>query len=294
MLAALALIPSALRAAEAPAPVPSPTSTPVAVPTSLPLAAPASTPPPATQAAEQADAALVDPLTPNLWFSLEDESLQSVSGASNQLNLRAQIPLAAAPPLTSVIASGRVLSLIKFKLPIVISAPSNIGVEAAVGTGDLTVAWLGGFGSAQSRWAGGASFKFPTGAGSLGSGKWSVGPAIGYTAGVGAWTLGVYSQSFFSYAGSGSRAPVAQTQIEPTISYAFADGWSIGSSQMKYTYDYDSGRFTNVPLGVRVSKQMDAGAKRWNAYFEAEKNLATSGGTSWSVRLGAKLVFLRT
>lgn len=294
MLAALALIPSVLRAAEAPTPAPSPASTPVAAPTSPPLATPTSSALSTASAQEQTNATLVDPLTPNLWFSLEDESLQSVSGASNQLNLRAQIPLAAAPPLTGVIASGKVLSLIKLKLPIVIAAPSNTGIEAAVGTGDLTASWLGGFGSAQSRWAAGAAFKFPTGAGSLGSGKWSVGPAIGYTADAGAWTLGLYSQSFFSYAGSGARAPVAQTQIEPTISYAFTGGWSVGSSQMKYTYDYDAGRFTNIPVGVRISKQMDAGAKRWNAYFEAERNLATSGGTSWSVRLGAKLVFLRT
>ena len=242
---------------------------------------------------ERTDTALVDPLTPNLWFSLEDESLQTVSGSSNQLNLRAQIPLAANPPIANLLASGQALSLIKLKMPIVLSAPSNAGIEAATGTGDVTATWLGGFGTSQSRWAAGAAFKFPTGSGSLGSGKWSAGPALGYTYGTGRWTFGVYTQSFFSYAGSGSRSPVAQTQVEPQISVALSDGWSLGTSDMKFTYDYDEGSFANVPVGVRIAKQIKAGSRRWDAYFEAEKNLKASGGTTWSLRLGAKLVFLR-
>lgn len=242
---------------------------------------------------EREESALVDPLTPNLWFSVEDESTQSVSGPSNQLNLRAQIPLAASPPITNLFASGHALSLVKLKLPIVLSAPSNTGIEAATGTGDLTAAWVGGFGTQQSRWAGGAAFKFPTGSGSLGSGKWSVGPALGYTFETGLWTLGVYTQSFFSYAGSGSRSPVAQTQVQPNVSVALPDGWSIGTSNMNFTYDYDAGSFANVPVGIRVAKRIETGARRWNAYFEAEKNLKVSGGTSWTLRLGAKVVFLR-
>ncbi len=252
---------------------------------------------PATNTAtveERENSALVDPLTPNLWFSLEDESLQSISGPSNQLNLRAQIPLAISPPITNLLASGHALSLIKLKVPIVLSAPSNTGVEAATGTGDVTMTWLGGFGTAQARWAGGAAFKFPTGSGSLGSGKWSAGPALGYTYETGLWTLGVYTQSFFSYAGSGARSPVAQTQLQPQISVALPGGWSIGNSEMKFTYNYDEGAFANVPVGIRVAKQVDTGARRLDAYFEAEKNLNTSGGTTWNLRLGAKLVFLRT
>lgn len=243
---------------------------------------------------EREDAALVDPLTPNPWFSLEDESLQSVAGPSNQLNLRAQIPLAASPPITNLLASGRALSLVKLKVPIVLSAPSSTGVEAATGAGDVTATWVGGFGTQVSRWAAGVAFKFPTGSGSLGSGKWSVGPALGYTTESGLWTFGMYTQSFFSYAGSGARSPVAQTQLQPNVSVALPGGWSVGTSDMKFTYDYDQGSFANVPVGIRIAKRIEMGARRLNAYFEAEKNLKISGGTSWTLRLGAKLVFLRT
>lgn len=266
---------------------PSASPTPSPSPSSVPAAN-------ATTVEDRADAALVDPLTPNLWFSLEDESLQSISGPSNQLNLRAQIPLAASPPITNLLASGQALSLIKLKIPVVLSAPSNTGIEAATGTGDITATWLGGFGTPQSRWAGGAAFKFPTGSGSLGSGKWSAGPALGYSHQSGTWTIGLYTQSFFSYAGSGARSPVAQTQLQPQISVALSGGWSVGTSAMKFTYDYDAGGFANVPLGIRIAKQINAGARRLDAYFEAEKNLKTSGGTGWTLRLGTKLVFLRT
>ena len=61
----------------------------------------------------------------------------------------------------------------------------------------MTAVWIGGFGSAERRWAAGAAFKFPTGSGTLGSGKWSAGPALGYTYQTGPWTLGLYTQSFF-------------------------------------------------------------------------------------------------
>lgn len=279
--ASLCSLSQAVRADEPSTPAPSPS------PSSVPTAN-------VTTVEERADSALVDPLTPNLSFSLEDESSQSISGPSNQLNLRAQIPLAASPPITNLLVSGQAVSLIKLKLPIVLTAPSNTGIEAATGAGDLTATWLGGFGTPQSRWAAGAAFKFPTGSGSLGSGKWSVGPALGYTYESGQWTFGLYTQSYFSYAGSGARSPVAQTQLQPQISVAFPDGWSVGTSEMKFTYDYDTGSFTNVPVGIRVAKQVKAGAKRWDAYFEAEKNLKTSSGTTWTLRLGAKLVFLRT
>ncbi|HEY1655845.1 MAG TPA: hypothetical protein VGF86_12110 [Candidatus Tumulicola sp.] len=275
-LAALADDPSA-----SPSPSPSPS-----------LASGAATNVPTTQ--EQDDAALVDPLTPNRWYSFEDEAMQSVSGPSNQLDLQAQIPLAAAPPIANFIASGHALSLIKLKVPIVLGAPSNTGIEAATGTGDVTTTWVAGFGTAWSRWAGGATFKFPTGSGSLGSGKWSAGPALGYTHETGLWTFGAYSQSFFSYAGSGSRSPVAQSQLQPSISVALPNGWSLGTSEMKFTYDYDEGSFVSVPVGIRVAKQFKSGSRRLNAYFEAEKNLKTSAGTTWTLRLGAKLVLLRT
>lgn len=270
----------------------------VASPSPSPLPSPSPSPlprPSPNQDVEQSRASrAIDPLTPNLSYSLEDESTQSIAGPSNEMSMQAQIPLGINPPVSSFLAGGHALSLVKITLPIVLAAPNGNGVPAEAGAGDLTAVWIAGFGTATSRWAGGVAFKFPTGSGTLGSGKWSIGPALGYTYQTGPWTLGLYTQSFFSYAGTGSRLPLKQTQISPAISYAFRREWSVGTSEMKYTYDYNVGSFTTLPLGIFVSKQFDRGEQRFITYFEGERNLATEGGTTWSARLGIKWILLRS
>ena len=233
---------------------------------------------------------LADPLAPKRAFTIEDENTQSVAGANNQINLVGQVPLGINPPIAELLAGGHALSFIRVKLPIVTTSPTSPGVDAITGTGDLSVSWLAGFGGAESRWAAGASFKFPTGSGDLGSGKWSAGPALGYTHEAGRWTLGIYTATYLSYAGTGSRPPLAQTQVTPSISFAFARGWSVGNSDMQYTYDYHQGEFTNLPVGVRIAKRYRIGSQRASTYFEWERNLAASGGTTVTMRLGTRLI----
>jgi len=240
-----------------------------------------------------------DPLMPSLWYSLEDEfapNFEDASGSSNQLNLRAQLPLGRYYKMPAIFSAGHALNLIKFKLPFVTSSPSDAGSEVITGAGDMTVASLALFGSLQERWAAGPAFKFPTASQSdLGSGKWSIGPALGYTYEPGPhWTFGIYTASYFSYAGPKSRPPVQQTQITPTISYALAHGWSVGNSEMQYTYNYNLGAFTNAPLGIRVAKQFKSGSKKLDVGFEGEKNLAhVNGAAAWVMRLQLKWVLPR-
>jgi hypothetical protein len=250
-----------------------------------------SSPTPAAQTEDQAAAtAFVDPLAPHLWYLIENEHMQSIDGPTNQINLQTQIPFGANPPIASLLAGGHAMSLLNIKLPVVTSAPSSNSIEGASGVGDLTLTWLARIRqAARARWAAGVDFKFPTGSGATGSGKWSVGPSLGYTYAVNRWSLGLYTQSFFSYAGNGARAPVAQTQLIPTVQYALAGGWNVGNSEMKYTYDYESGKFVTIPVGFRVSKRLRSGHSRFTAYLEIERNLASSaGGTTWTSRLGLK------
>lgn len=259
-----------------------------------PSPSPSATASSAAAAAESEDnqdaSQLVDPLAPKRAFTIEDENTQSVAGPNNQVNLVAQIPLGINPPFAEMLAGGHALSFIRMKLPIVTTSPTSPGVDAITGTGDLSVSWLAGFGGAESRWAAGAILKFPTGSGDLGSGKWSAGPALGYTHDAGRWTLGIYTATYISYAGTGSRPPLAQTQITPSISFAFARGWSVGNSDMQYTYDYHQGEFTNQPVGLRIAKRYRIGNQRASTYFEWERNLAASGGTSVTMRLGTRLI----
>ena len=63
---------------------------------------------------------------------------------------------------------------------------------------------------------------------------------------------------------------------------------------MKYTYDYESRSFVNIPVGLRIAKRIDDGIRRFNAYLEAERNLAPSQGTTWTMRLGLKWILPRS
>ncbi len=159
----------------------------VASPSPSPSAYPSPSASPASAAGDlsnedmQDASELVDPLAPKGAFTIEDENTQSVAGPNNQINLVGQVPLGINPPFADLLAHGHALSLLRIKLPIVTTSPTIAGVDAVTGTGDLSVTWLAGFGSAASRWAAGAILKFPTGSGALGSGKWSAGPALGYT-----------------------------------------------------------------------------------------------------------------
>ncbi|HTA39011.1 MAG TPA: hypothetical protein VK760_08045 [Candidatus Acidoferrales bacterium] len=256
-----------------------------------PAASPSATPADLSTEDMQEASQSVDPLAPKRAFTIEDENTQSVAGPNNQVNLVGQIPLTFNPPFAEMLAGGHALSFVRLKLPIVTTSPTNSGVDAITGTGDLTVSWLAGFGTARSRWAAGAVLKFPTGSGALGSGKWSAGPALGYTYEVRRWTFGVYTATSISYAGTRSRPPLAQTQITPSITYAFADGWSVGNSDMQYTYDYYQREFTNLPVGLRVAKRYKLGKQRASTYFEWERNLTAVGGTSVTMRLGTRFIF---
>ncbi len=214
----------------------------------------------ATPTESEAGESATDPLAPNPWYSVEDEyvpDFEDASGSSNQITLRAQVPLGRYNKMPAVFSAGHALNLIKFKLPFTTSSPSDAGSEVITGGGDMSVVSLALFGSAEKRWAAGPAFKFPTASQSdLGSGKWSIGPALGYTYEPGPWTFGIYTQSFFSYAGPKSRPPVAQTQIAPTISYAFAHGWTVGNSEMQYIYNYNLGAFTECSARLALRQKV--------------------------------------
>jgi len=234
-----------------------------------------------------------------LTYSVQETlvpNFDNETGSSNQINLRSQIPLGNRGTLPDFLSLGHALGLIKFKLPLVLSGPSDSNSSVIAGAGDLTAVALAMFGSRNERWVAGPDFRFPTGSNyGLGSGKWSIGPAFGYTHLSGRWALGFYTQSFFSYAGTRTQPRVGQTQIQPTVSYTFGHGWTLSNSEMQYVYDYHLGALTNAPLGFRIAKKLQFGDAKFVLGFEAEKNMAhVSGAAAWALRLDAKWILPRS
>jgi hypothetical protein len=221
---------------------------------------------------------------PAPYFSAEEEgspSYDDETGSSTQLNLRGQIPYLA----------GSVQYVFRIKLPIVTSAPAT----SITGAGDISLFDLAVLDNPRGRWLAGATIRLPSAQNdSLGSGKYSVGPAFGYETRQGPWTLGFFNQDFFSVIGPESRSPVGQTKIDPTIAYALPRGWTIGTSTMSFTYDWVRNEWTGLPVGVRIDKAFQNELHPLDAYLEIEKNLAAVPGVpAWTIRALVKWTFPR-
>jgi hypothetical protein len=214
------------------------------------------------------------PEPPAPYVSTEEEispNYDDESGSSSLVNLRGQFPY---------VAGGQYV--VRLKLPIVTSAPAT----AVTAAGDLALYDLAVNDVARGRWLEGVTIRVPTAQNdSLGSGKYSIGPAFGYETQHGPWTFGFFQQSFFSVIGPTSRSPVGQSKIEPAVTLALARGWSIGLSSMTITYDWVQNEWTEVPVGVRVAKRFSGALSPLEASVEMEQNLADAkGAPGWTIR----------
>jgi hypothetical protein len=219
---------------------------------------------------------------PAPYVSAEEEvspTYDDTKGSSTVLNLRAQIPF---------VGAG-LQQVFRIRLPIVTSAPQT----AITGAGDIGLFDLAVLSTPRGRWLGGATIRIPSAQNdSLGSGKYSIGPALGYETHQGAWTLGFFNQNFFSVIGPSSRSAVGQTKIEPTAAYTLPRGWSIGTSTMSFTYDWVRNAWTEVPIGLRIDKAFRNALRPIDAYAEFEKNLAAVAGVpGWTFRAAVKWTF---
>jgi len=219
------------------------------------------------------------PPPPATYVSAEDElspGYYGEAGSSNQINWRAQIPY-----------GNSATYYVRIKLPVVTSAPP----ESITGAGDLAVT---NFAVLDAAWVGGVTLRFPTANDSLGTHKYSLGPAFGYTVTRGRWTLGFSEESYFSIAGPASYPSVGKSQLSPTLRLGLSNGWSVGFSTMQFTYDWVNNRWTDVPLGLRLEKRGIAGLQSLDVYADAERNLAHTEDTpGWTFRSALRWFFTR-
>lgn len=221
---------------------------------------------------------------PRPYVSLEEEyspDYNDEAGQSVLLNLRAQLPY---------LENGQQY-VIRVKLPFVTTSPA----QAVGGVGDSTLTYLAVDDGGGGRWTYGATMKLPTaGDSSLGSGKYSIGPAGSYEHVSGVWSLSLGTTNYFSVIGPASRAQVAQTKIDPGAELSLPRGWAIGTSTMSYTYNWVPGTWINVPLGLRIEKAFGTNSGLPLAQLlapivgsaEFEKNLVAAADTpSWTIRV---------
>ena len=112
-------------------------------------------------------------------------------------------------------------------------------------------------------WGIGPSFRFPTATeDQFGSEKWSVGPSnilMRLPPPEGRWTLGLFHQHHFSFAGDSDRSNVRSSQFQPIYWYKLTDdgAWSIGGFPMiSVNWKADSDDKLTLPVDTHTPAEV--------------------------------------
>ena len=197
----------------------------------------------AQESGQSLDQAASDPTASLMAFQLQgfhSYRLHNLDDeTASRLQFRAAIPWELAG--TSNIA--------RLTLPYVTETPSG-----AEGFTDATIFNLTAFDTSWGRWGVGAVALLPTGEPDLSAEKWALGPAAGFTVQAGEILWGAFNQNLFTVDGDPDKPDVNVSTLQPIFNIGLGNGWSTGLSEMVFTYDWDTGEFVTLPLGVKLSK----------------------------------------
>ena len=148
------------------------------------------------------------------------------------------------------------------------------------------------FGQSWGRWGIGAVGLIPTGGEKRGEENWGLGPAIGFVTSEAGRLLGVFNQNIFSVEAENDRDEVNVSIIQPIINFSLGNGFSVGGSDMSFTYDWEGNRWASLPLGVKLSKLFRLGGVPLQVSGEYEYNFEDSRVAPETIyRLTAKVLF---
>jgi hypothetical protein len=180
-------------------------------------------------------------------------------------------------------------------LPVVTQNNIAPGSGSQTGLGDVVQSFF--FSPAKPTangliWGVGPAFLLPTGTEPLlGSEKWGAGPTAVLLWQASGWTYGALVNHIWSFAGSGNRASVSSTFLQPFVSYTTKDAWTF-TVNTESTYDWEHHQWS-TPINGTVSKllkfgkqpvSIGAGVRYWAASPD-------SGPHGWGGRLIVTFLF---
>lgn len=121
----------------------------------------------------------------------------------------------------------------------------------------------------------------------LGSGKFSLGPAITIVTQPKPWTAGLSIKQIWSAFGNKSRDGVSQMILEPFVNYNFSDGWYLVSDMhMISNWNKDNNSGWTVPIGAGMGKLIPVGKHALNTRLEGYYNtIRPDQSPEWSASL---------
>ena len=199
-------------------------------------------------------------------------------GSGNAVALRAAVPF----------QTGSLKHIARATLPMITDSPSG-----AEGVSDLVLFDLVVFDQSWGRWGAGPVALLPTASDDrIGAEKWAAGPAIGFTARSGKLMWGLFDQNLFSFAGKGGRDDVNLSILQPIINYSLPGKWSIGTSEINLTYDYEKHEWVALPLGVKLARLVKFGGLPVQFSGAYEYNFDDDDvAAEWTVNLTVKFLF---
>jgi hypothetical protein len=166
--------------------------------------------------------------------------------------------------------------------------PNYIPTEDKSGLADMALLDVVIFNASWGRWGIGPALAVPTASDdALGTGKWSLGPAAAVMTRIGGAMVGMLGTGLFSVAGDSDRQDVSAITFQPFGSYGLSDGWSIGLSELRYTYNFKQDKWAGVPIGGRIEKFVHMGKWPARLFIDVEYNLMNDDiAPQWTFRFG--------
>lgn len=176
--------------------------------------------------------------------------------------------------------------------------------DGVAGLGDTTLtSYISPAGTGKFSWGVGPTFVFPTDtlfsdtedrrSRQLGSGKFSVGPALMFVTQPEPWSLGLTIKQIWSVFGNDSRESVSQMVLQPFINYNLPDNWYLVSDMdMIANWNSEDEQRWTVPVGGGVGKLIKVGEYAINTRVEGYYNpVRPDGGSEWSANFSMQLFF---
>ncbi len=135
-------------------------------------------------------------------------------------------------------------------------------------------------GNGKLIWAIGPTFIFPTASEDfLGQGKYQAGIASALAYLGEEWTLGLFPQHWWSFAGDDNRPDVSRTNIQYFVYRKLPNQWSIGASPtISINWNGIGGTEVDVPIGIGVNKTAFVGKLPVRFSLEYHDYITTSNG----------------
>jgi hypothetical protein len=253
-----------------------------------PCAAQSAAPPSDTQLSKDVQ----NPITRNITLPFEYEA-DFFTGPYKLTNSTFEIDQAVVP-----FRLNNDWSLItRTKLPFVAQPPQIVGGRWADGVSNgYTTFFLSPEHGRGFYWGAGPVLYFPTATSMpLGDNTWGSGPSIAFVLqDKGPWVFALVANNIWSVGGPASNADrTNQLLLNPTLSYHFADGWSITSSpSIAANWIANGGKWT-VPVGGGFGKVVRLGGQpvqlELDAYYNAIRPQADND--TWQLQLTMTFIF---